>query len=227
MVNFIIITFLVSIIIIGFLSILDSKNKLILKQSFTDEYRTNFIQLGNEYFKTYERYLSQGNINESLYVWLTLNANKMQVYLSSFGFVVYQPASVNYIQNKYPVIFNTIPKFKTAQILIEDASLVDDCLLRYIGYLNERIEVRNKEIKNPIVWFREGMKEIISWPIIILSWFQIISTNKVQSIKNNLIYKSISGIIALAAFLSSLVTIIAGYEPTIIALKNIFYSIRK
>jgi len=70
-------------------------------------------------------------------------------------------------------------------------------------------------LKNPLIWFREGFREILSVPIFILSWFGIISNRTLNSIKNSLIYKVISGFIALVTLISGIVTIVVGYDQTI------------
>jgi hypothetical protein len=62
----------------------------------------------------------------------------------------------------------------------------------------------------------------MSIPIFILNWFGIISNRTLNSIKDSLIYKVISGIIALVTLVSGLVTILVGYKPTIEFLSGIF-----
>jgi len=71
------------------------------------------------------------------------------------------------------------------------------------------------------VWFREGFREILSVPIFILSWFGIISNRTVNSIKDSLIYKVISGLIALVTLISGVVTIVVGYDQTLEFVKRL------
>lgn len=93
-----------------------------------------------------------------------------------------------------------------------DIYSVDDCLLRYIGHLQGDRKDTHQSLKNPIVWFREGFREILSVPIFILSSFEVISKRTVILIKDSLVYKGISGFIALVTLVSGIVTIIVGYD---------------
>lgn len=117
--------------------------------------------------------------------------------------------------NNYQIIINTIPKFREGQVESFDVGSVDDCLLRYIGYLEEYQKDTLRDLKNPIIWFREGFREILSIPIFILSWFGIINNRTLYSIKDSLIYKVVSGLFALVTLISGIVTIVLGYEQTL------------
>lgn len=156
-----------------------------------------------------------GNFDGEQYVWLTMNVSKIQNYVGSFGVTAYKPAFQNYMIKDYPIILNTIPKFREGQVKSLDVGSVDDCLLRYIGYLEDYQKGTQRNLRNPIIWFREGVKEILSMPIFILNWFGIISSRTLNSVKDSLIYKVISGFIALVTLVSGIVTIIVGYDQTL------------
>lgn len=215
MITILIILGILTVFIIGFVQVYNHHSKIAKKIDFALEYRNKFIEFSNKYLATYDRSSRTGDFDGQLYIWLTMNVSQIQNYVGSFGVMSYKPAFQNYIVNNYQIIINTIPKFREGQIESFDIGAVDDCLLRYIGYLEEYSKDTLKNLKNPIVWFREGCREILSIPISILSWFGIISNRTVNSIKNNLIYKVITGLIALVTLLSSVVTIIVGYNQTL------------
>lgn len=215
MITALIILGILTVFIIGFVQVYNRHSRVIKKIEFSGEYRNKFIEFSNKYFQTYDRYSRSGDFDGELYVWLTMNVSKIQNYVGSFGVMSYKPAFQNYMINNYQIIINTIPKFREGQVENFDVGGVDDCLLRYIGYLEEYSKDTLKNLRNPIVWFREGFREILSIPIFILSWFGIISNRTVNSIKDSLIYKVISGLIALVTLVSGVVTIVVGYDQTL------------
>jgi hypothetical protein len=202
------------IFLIGFIQLFRTNSRTIKKHEFASEYRNKFIELANKYFEQYDKWSKSGNLDNELYVWLTKNVSKIQSNAGSFGVMSYKPAFQNYMINNYQLIINTIPKFREGQVENSDVTSVDDCLLRYIGHIEERSEQTLKNLKNPIIWFRIGFQEIISIPLFVLNWFGIFSKQRINGIMESTIYKIFTGIIALITLLSGLVTIIQGKEKT-------------
>jgi len=206
---------LLFILIIGFRVVYRKHKKTLDSYDFAFNYRNKFIECSNKYFKNHDRWSQSGELDNELYVWLTKNVNKVQRDLGSFGIMDYMAPFQRYHVENYQIIVNTIPKFRNGQIQEFDVTSVDDCLLRYIGYQEERIEENRKNLKNPFVWFRIGFQEIISIPLYIFNWFGIFSKRTVNSIMDSVIYKIFTGIIALVTLTSSIVSIIQGKEKTI------------
>lgn len=204
-----------TVFIIGLIQVYNRHFHIVKKIDFADEYRNKFIEFTNKYFENYDRWSRSGNFDGRLYVWLTMNVNKIQNNLGSMGIMEYIAPFHVYRVSNYQIVINTIPKFKDRSIENFDINSVDDCLLRFIGYLTEYSKGTLKNLKNPIVWFREGFREILSLPIFILHWFGIISNRTVNSIKDSLIYKVITGLTALVTLVSGIVTIIVGYDQTV------------
>jgi hypothetical protein len=218
------------LIIFGFLFILflglyEIKNKIKdidIKREFAVEYRIKFIDFVCKYKNNYDHFTNIGNLDNELYIWLTMNANKMQNYLGSYGLLDYKPQFQNYYFQNFQIITNTIPKFRTHNIDEFDINTSDDCLLRYIGYLEEYRNITLKNIKNPIIWFREGLKIIFNIPFFILLSLDIFDRNKVNKIKDSIIYKFTISIFTLTTFISGCVTIIVGYDESIEFIKKLF-----
>jgi hypothetical protein len=209
---------LIGVMIVFALGALKTYKKLLRireKLDFSIEYHNKFIEFSNLFVKSYDKWNRSGDLDEELYVWLTKNVNKIHNYLGRFGLISYKPAFQNDHIRDYPIIINTIPKFREGEIQGLEVGIVSDCLIRYIGYLENCNDGNLKNLKNPIIWFREGFKYVLSFPIFILSWFDMISNRTVTNIMNNLIYRFFSGLVALIALISSIVTLILGYEQTI------------
>jgi hypothetical protein len=211
----------VCILVVGFLQVFNNQKRLVKKLNFSDEYRNKFAEFSNKYFKDYDRWSQSGEFDGELYVWLTMNVNKMQEYLGTFGVVEYLAPFQTYKVSNYQVVINTLPLFRDGKVKSFDVNSVDDCLLRYIGFLDNIQNENFKNIKNPVIWFREGIREILSIPIFLLSWFGIISNRAVDSIKNSLLFKLVAGLISLVTFISGLVTIIVGKDLTLEFIQNL------
>jgi hypothetical protein len=215
MITVLIIAGILIVFVVGFNDVYKRHSRIVEKIDFAGEYRDKFVELANKYFQNYDRYNRSGTLDNELYVWLTLNVNKMQGNLGGAGVMDYSAPFQMYRVHNYQIVINTIPKFRDGSVENFDINSVDDCLLRYIGQLEEYGKDTLRNLKNPIIWFREGFREVLSIPIFILNWFGIISSRTVYSIKDSLIYKAISGLIALVTLVSGVVTIVVGYDQTI------------
>ncbi|HMR82040.1 MAG TPA: hypothetical protein PKE30_02875 [Niabella sp.] len=222
MITALIILGILMVFIIGFIQAINRHSRVVKKIEFASEYRKRFIEFANSYSENYDRWSRSGNFDGEQYVWLTMNVSKMQSYLGTFGVMDYIAPFQTYTISNYQIIINTVPKFRDGSVKDFDIHSVDDCLLRYIGYLDDFGKGTQKNLRNPIIWFREGVKEILSVPIFIFNWFGIISTRTVHSIKDSLIYKVISGLIALVTLVSGIVTIVVGYDQTVEFIKRFF-----
>lgn len=204
-----------TVFIVGFTQVYNRHSRVIAKLDFADEYRNKFVKFANKYFQNYVQWSRSGKLDSDLYVWLTMNVSKMQGNLGSMGVMEYIAPFQSYKVSNYQIVINTIPKFRDGNVQNFDVNIVDDCLLRYIGYMEEYRKDTLRNLRNPIVWFRIGFREVISIPFFILNWFGIISNQTVNFIKDSLIYKVIAGLIALITLVSGIVTIILGYDQTI------------
>lgn len=215
MITALIILGILTVFFIGFVQVYNKHSRVLKKIDFGVEYRNKLIEFSNKYFETYDRWSRADHFDRQLYVWLTMNVNKIQGNLGTFGIMDYIAPFQTYKISNYQIVINTIPKFRDETVRDFEVNSVDDCLLRYIGYLEEYSQDTQKNLKNPIVWFREGFREVLSIPIFMLNWFGIISSRAVNSIQDSLIYKVLSGLIALVTLVSGLVTIVVGYDQTL------------
>ncbi|WP_146010833.1 hypothetical protein [Siphonobacter sp. BAB-5405] len=219
----IIIIFFISILVIGSFTLRKSFVLLQEKLNFTLEYREQFVIFTNNFYKKYDSFERRGEIDHERYVWLTKNANKMQGMLGQTGLMEYIGPFRQYKISNYNIVLNTIPKFRDSTITDFDVNSVDDCLLRYIGIVEQLTKENFKQLKNPFIWLKQGFKEFFSLPIYIFNWFGIIPDSTVGKIKSNLIFNTLTGIGGLVTFVSGLVTIIQGKEQTLGFFKKLFY----
>jgi len=145
---------ILTVLIIGFVQVYNRHLKVVKNISFAGEYRNKFIEFSNKYFETYGRWSRAGDFDGQLYVWLTMNVSKIQGNLGTFGIMDYIAPFQTYRVSNYQIVINTIPKFRDGTVKDFDVNSVDDCLLRYIGYLEEYSQDTQKNLKNLLVWFR-------------------------------------------------------------------------
>ncbi len=219
----IIILFFIAVGITGFIVLRKRYTTSVSNLNFTNEYRNSYIELANYFYKTYDQYEGRGNVNSEKYTWLTKNANKMQVMLGQTGIIHYVAPFQKYSVPNYQVLLNTLPKFREKYLHHSEVNTVDDALLRYYGILEERVQVYQKELRNPFLWFKQGFKEFFSLPIYIINWFGIIPDRLVGKITSNIIFNVLTGIGGLVTFISGIVTIIQGKEQTIKFIKDLFH----
>ena len=141
------------VFVIGFLKIFKRLSSIVKEIDFANEYRNNFGRFTNKYFENHDQWSHSGNIDGELYVWLTLNVNKIQNIMGSMGEMTFKPAFQNYFVPNYEIIINTIPKFREGRVEAFEVNSVDDSLLRYIGYQEENRKSIVSFLKNPIIWF--------------------------------------------------------------------------
>lgn len=204
-----------SVLSIGFWTIFKRLADYSQKLHFAFEYRNKFMEFSDLFHSTYEKNWTQGTFDNEKYIWLTKNVSKIQSDLGHIGRMDYIGPFQRVHYRNYEIVINTLPKFRDGNIQAFDVNSTDDCLIRYVGLMEDLIVKIKKKIRNPIIWFKEGFQEIISLPIYILNWFGLLTDSTVSKVTTNLIYKIVIGIGGLIAFLSAVVTIIQGKEDTI------------
>lgn len=147
----------------------------------------------------------------------------MQGILGQSGIIHYVASYQKYEVPNYQLLLNTLPKFRDKFLHESEINMVDDALLRKYGILEEVGESKLKELKNPLVWFKQGFKELFSLPFYIINWFGIISDKKLGKITSNIVFNILVGIGGLITFLSGIVTIIQGKESIIQFFKTLFH----
>lgn len=149
----------------------------------------------------------------------------------------YKPAGANYYLKGYQIIINGLTEVKNIyqqmsgkygglnfewQMLQESLGMIDDTLLSYIGFLENKSEQKLKAIRNPVTWFREGIQFIVTLPISLIYWSGIINYRAYNKVNNNVFVKLISLAVGIIAFISSIITIVTGYVPFSDFIKDLF-----
>jgi|CXWL01.1.fsa_nt_gi hypothetical protein len=210
----------ITLLIIGLVQILRDIKFIQKKMEFAHEFHT---KLG-EYLK------SQGKGFQT-YSWLIQKSPKLQREMGFHGILAsYSPPFSNYTINNYPIILNFIPEIRKEfddvspigdrRFLREYAAALNESILRYVGDLSEDLEIAQKKIRNPVTWLTEGVSWILLLPFSILNSIGLMSETIINGIANNPLFKIVAGIVTLLGFLSTVMTIVIGWNSFLQFLKT-------
>lgn len=174
-----------------------------------------------EFLGQLRTYLDSRGRDMKTYSWLISRSNKMQNQMGSQGIMgSYKPPYQNYMIKNYPIILNMLPELRKS---IEDdilsrsladqyANALQEALVRYIGTVEDILEEERREMQNPVIWLREGIRGIISIPMLILSWLGVISETTAFNISSSFFFRILAGLVATVGFVSAIVTIALGWK---------------
>lgn len=202
---------IIGISAVGLLRILRTLKILDQREVFTKEYESK-----------YSSFIDNKEFDDKEYQWLMHQVDKMQDELGRAGLINYQPPFQNYIMNDYHLLVNTLPQIRegTAPSLLVNGC--QDVLIRHLGKLKEYKNEMNSYLNNPLRWFLEGVKYIISLPLQIAYMSGILGHQKYQRAYNGFIVSLLSFILSLVTFIAAIITILIGWDELIVIIKNMF-----
>ena len=205
---------LLAVVLTGYLATLRRVKKVTAARDFAEEFLADLNTYGE----------SQG-ADEDIYVSLTRRSNKMQNALGSQGILAqYRPPNANYMMSNVPVVVNFLPQLhqyfsdewlRGRPIAYETYSTIRDAILRYIGTVEERLNVLYQEMRNPFSQLRIGIEILVMAPLDLLSSFGILSASRNEKIHKSTWTRLFTGILSIVTLASSVVTILVGW-PTLI-----------
>lgn len=214
------------IIILGFITKSIDLNTTLKRIDFTNSYRNKFIDLVNGA-------MSQNTFNQQLYYELTTDVKAMQFELGSDGIIAYVADNLKgFSTQNYQLLVNFLPELRNVlserdnYIMMnrynQSAQNCDDMFIRHLGTLKQMEKAIRKNLFNPISCFSEGIKSIVSLPILIFHWLGFTSVETTYKIKRNWFVKLINMLITFVGFLSGLMSIIIGWSDFLKILCKMF-----
>lgn len=211
----------IGISIIGIINTILVLRSLLKNKDFTIGYINQYREFGNELFK--------GQMKEDIYEWLRLKSSKMQNLMGSYGIAsMFQPPFSNIMYRNYHIVYNGLTEIRkefsvvqpkvsfggglSYQNLHELVRMIDDCLISYVGALEDKEQDIISQLKNPTIWFREGIRFFIVLPLSIIRWSGLIKYHTYNRLSDNFLVKIITMLVALIGLVSSIITIISGYD---------------
>lgn len=223
------IIFVIGIIIIGFISKLIELNKILKRSDSINSFRNRLIELLNE--------LNDKNVlDQNLYYDLTMEVNSIQRELGADGIVHVQDNLRGYSVSNYQFLINFLPEIRNIQyernnsIMMnrfdKSAKICDDMLIRHLGTLKESENTIRERLFNPFSCFADGIKTVISLPILILNWFGLISDEGTQRARKSWLLRVLNFIFVLLGAISAVITIVLGWNSFLELIQRAINSIQ-
>ena len=219
---------LIGVTAIGFVVRFFEFSQILKRLDKTVDYRNKFIDFLNSLF-------SDRTFDEKAYYWLIENVNEMQIELGQDGVFAHMQDQMRGVQTRnYQILINFLPKLRhflsemdmfSHGLMFEnytrEAGHCDDAFVRHLGTLNSLRESTRKQLINPLTSFSYGIENILFIPFSIIASFGLLTTIGVRRIKKNRIARLFSSAVALIAFVSSVITIIIGWEEFVSLTKQL------
>lgn len=208
----------VALVIIGFVANVINIRTCSNNYNFLVEYRDKFSKFISDL-------LNKNKYSNKDYEWLMSNSDKVQIVLGDAGIISYKDIS-GYYPN-YQIVINfmneVMPLFSKGLIETESEKITwcHNAFLRKIGIYDEYIKKEIKKTFNPLYDLTNGIKVILGIPLDILYSIGLISSKSMAKIKDNILFKLLGGIISLLTFLSTIMSIVLGWNDFIDLIKEI------
>lgn len=208
-----------AVIIIGFIVRAINARDISKRREFTLLFQNTFVELANNFFKT-------GRMPDDLYLKCIHDVDAIQAELGNDGIIAGYVDRLHGIKGKnYQLFVNIIPEIREAESMIDNSIMMErvsqligtcnDALQRHVGNLDRELNKERKGIFNPFICFREGIRFIIGLPPLILYWSGVISTRTISAARASSVFKFISGVITLIGLISSIITILLGWNEAV------------
>lgn len=173
-----------------------------------------------DFFEQFQKYAASRGQDTQAYGWLVHRSTKMQQHMGDAGvYAYYKPPFANYQFTNYEVVLNGIPALRQAyeagymsDVGGQIATALQESIVRYMGQLEDLRESHLRDMKNPFVWLREGVRLVIASPVYLMSWMGVLGESTTSAFIQSRLFKMISGLVTLVALVASVMTIVLGWD---------------
>ena len=204
--RFYVISVLLGVLGVGFARVLRALSGLLAERAEVESY-----------IQTYTRYMQSRGADNQAYGALIERSCRTQEVLGEVGIMAqYMAPFSRYAIPNYQIIMNAVPamhrEFGLAFGGSDHGQLVGETLVRYMGWSADRIAIKQRELRNPVVWFREGVATLLLLPVWLLQSLGLLSSSGSGRFASSALFRLLTGVVALLGLLSALVTIILGWR---------------
>lgn len=196
---------------IGYLSLKAAHRRLLATMGLT----TDFLRY-------LHRFLQTKAVDSENYSWLLRHSYELQASMGEFGIMgQFHAAYSRQIVQNWPIVINSLPAMRKAlerdfgsgtEEFVEYGALVQEAILRYVGILENQDRSARSQLKNPVIWFRYGIQWLLFLPLTILRWLGISAIPEQGKLAANPFLGFLSVVVGVLGFISSLLTIVAGWD---------------
>jgi hypothetical protein len=172
-----------------------------------------------QYAITLTNFYNSRGVNRQEYIQLMKNANIIQSYLGNEGYARVQMTfehdapvyHYSIIRDGIPQLYDYFTKGLNSQAN-QIANHISGTLYSKIGSYENELSVCKDTLRNPFKLFLTGIQQTVLIPIYILSWIGLFGNETIKKISELFFLKLLSGILALIGIISSIMTIILGWD---------------
>jgi hypothetical protein len=166
------------------------------------------------------KYVQSNAQDESTHVELMRRVTRMQREMGHHGVMaMFRPPFAGVAYRNYEILPNMLPEYRTNASdwvlhsqASQYASLISDALLRYSGAIDEAESDIRREIRNPIAWFRDGVRAIVAAPFLLLQSLGVLSASQALGVTSSTIVRIGSGLLAFITLVAGFVQIATGWD---------------
>lgn len=184
------------------------------------------LNYANEFRNRFIEYCNSRGENSEAYTWLTLNSARMQSEMGALGvYEAFKPPAASYMIRNYQIITNMLPELRHyidqnrqnfgtmfASTIDSYMKAIDEALLRYFGVLQQREGTARRNLKNPLIWLRTGVEQVLAIPLLIFVWFGLVGGYTVRRLQSNILFKAMAVIATLVGLVSGVMTMVLGWD---------------
>jgi hypothetical protein len=202
----------VAVCLTGLVRIIRAQISLRDEYNVAVDFRARFV----EYYNTSCQ-------NQTEYYWLIGHSSQIQEAMGEHGILhSFRPPYANYVFREYPIVLNMLPEVRrlasdnqfgfSDNLIQQYAQTLDEALVRHIGSFERLQNQLTKDRRNPVVWFREGMRFWVGSPIILLGWLGVLSAQTVRRSTSGFAFRLLAASVSVIAFISTVFTITLGWR---------------
>lgn len=101
-------------------------------------------------------------------------------------------------------------------------AMIAEALVRYMGLSEDRIRREQREVKNPLAWFREGVAGLLLLPVQLLQSLGLLRRSGAAFIARSSLFRFVAGLVALVGLLASCIELVLGSKPALASVRRYF-----
>jgi hypothetical protein len=192
----------------------------LVRQLYVLRRKASQLDLACEFLNKFIEWCNSRTQDHALYDWMLRKSDAVQIMLGAGGLMHLRRPFENGYHTNIPIILNGIPdiqnewrnQWRNDQTIHSYTQAIDGCLRRFIGSTEEQLGRERTRFFNPLVLFCGGVAWLMELPLLILSETKVITANRRAIIVGGKLFSLVSGLVALAAMVGTIVTLVTGWE---------------
>lgn len=180
----------------------------------------------NDYILTFTGYMNSRGQDSQAYGDLLERSIRIQEIIGPVGVMAHYVAPFGrYTTPNYQIVMNAVPamhrefgEFTSGRS--DHGQFLGETLVRYMGWSADQIGSKQRELRNPVVWFREGVAALLLIPVWFLASLGLMSSSRSGRLANSMLFRLLTGVLALLSLASALVTIVLGWRQALEVLRR-------